>query len=318
MASNSKRRSSSSGRSTTRRRVSIGTTDTEKRHKTQGSGQKRKRPAGPGGPGGSKTPASAGDRRASARREERERRLVRQRRMQRLKVTGLAVLVAAVLFGVYSIYTSQLFAVEEIQIVGTERLTRERVLEIAEVPTDITLLRFPAQEISARLEEDPWIASATVTRDFPSSMRLRITERTPAAYVDLGAESVWLVDSSGIIIAEQSAAETETLVVIRDVQPIEPEPGVRTGSEPLLNALEVWAGLSPELQSMTRFLSASSVDKTALVTVDEIEVLVGSSEDIETKDVIAREILAEHGDAVVYVNVRTVERPTWRGVDSAE
>ncbi len=126
-------------------------------------------------------------------------------------------------------------------------------------------------------------------------MRIRIVERTPAAYVDLGAESVWLIDPSGIVIAEQSAAETETLVVIRDLQPIEPEPGVRTGSEPLLNALEVWAGLSPELQSMTRFVSASSVDKTALVTVDEIEILVGSSEDIGTKDVIAREILTEHG-----------------------
>jgi cell division protein FtsQ len=316
MASDSKRRSSSSGRSKKRRRVSIGTTDTEKRHKASGSAPKRKRPADSGGSAG-KT-ASAGDRKAAARREERERRLVRQRRVQRLKIVGVVVVVAAVLFGIYSLYTSQVFAVEEIEVIGAERLTEERVLEIAAIPADATLLRFPGSDVAQRLEEDPWIAEATVARDFPRGMRIRIEERVPAAYVDLGGESVWLIDSSGVVIAEQSAAETQTLVVIRDLQPIEPEPGVRTGSEPLLNALQVWAGLSPELQSITRAVSASSVDKTALVTTDEIEILIGSSEEIETKDVIAREILSEHGDAVVYVNVRTVERPTWRGVDSEQ
>jgi cell division protein FtsQ len=251
-------------------------------------------------------------------REERQRRLAAQRRGRQLRTAFVVALAAAAVFGVYSLYTSQLFAVEEIELLGSERLTRTHVLDVASVPEDATLLRFPGQDVTERLEADPWIRSATVTRDFPHGMRIRIVEREPSAYVDLGEASVWLIDPTGVIIAEQSATETETLVVIRDLQPVEPEPGVRTGSEPLLNALAVWEGISEELKSMTRVVSAPSIDKTTLVTVDDVEILIGSAEEIETKDVIAREILAEHGEAVVYVNVRTVERPTWRGVDAAE
>jgi cell division protein FtsQ len=316
MASNSKRRSNSSDRSKTRRRVSIGSTEAEKRHKTSRPAQ-AERGSSASAPKRKKS-SPAADRRATAKREERERRLASQLRTRRLKIAGLVLLVGAVFYGVYSLYTSQLFAVETIEIVGTERLTQDRVLELAAVPQDATLLRFPGEDVTQRLEEDPWIQSATVSRDFPDGMRVRVVERRPAAYVDLGEESVWVIDPSGVIIAEQSATETETLVVIRDLQPIEPEPGVRTGSEPLLNAIAVWEGLSPELRAMTRVISATSIDKTALITVDEVEILVGSAEEIETKDVIAREILADNGDAVVYVNVRTVERPTWRGVEANE
>lgn len=316
MASNSKRRSSSSDRSKTRKRVSIGSTDTDKRHKSSTPGRKR-RPAS-----GSSSPRpktrSAADRRAASKREERERRLASQRRAKQLKILALSALVVAVVYGLYSLYNSQLFAIETVEILGAERLAQDQVLEVAAVPSGATLLRFPGQDVTERLRANPWIESATVTRDFPHGMRIRIVERQPAAYVDLGEESVWLIDSTGIVIAEQSATETETLVVIRDLQPIEPEPGVRTGSEPLLNALRIWEGLSPELAAMVRAISAASIDKTTLIGVDEVEILVGSSEEIVTKDVIAREILAEHGDAVVYVNVRTVERPTWRGLDSAE
>ncbi|MBU4555302.1 MAG: hypothetical protein KJ747_00320, partial [Actinobacteria bacterium] len=82
------------------------------------------------------------------------------------------------------------------------------------------------------------------------------------------------------------------------------------------NALRVWKALSSELRAKTRTISAPSVDKTALMTTDDIAIFMGSSEDIERKDLVARRILEEQAGKVVSINVRTVDRPTWRGVDT--
>jgi cell division protein FtsQ len=54
-----------------------------------------------------------------------------------------------------------------------------------------------------------------------------------------------------------------------------------------------------------------------LVLKNDIQVFVGSSDEIAKKDLIARAILGKE-KKVVYVNVRVTDRPTWRGLDSAD
>ena len=90
---------------------------------------------------------------------------------------------------------------------------------------------------------------------------------------------------------------------------------MRTTSPELLNALAVLGGLSAELRSKVRTVSAPTVDRTALILPGGVQVFFGSAEEVAKKDSIARAILAENKN-VVYVNVRVVDRPTWRGVDS--
>jgi len=251
---------------------------------------------------------------ATNKREERERRLRAQRRRFYLRVGFAAVILAALIGSGVSVYRSDVFAVEQIAVVGAQHLTVEHVREVAAVPDRATLLRLPSEEVKARLEADPWIAAATVSRDFPDTVRLDVVERVPVALVDKGDATFWLVDSSGYMI-EQSAPATETaLVVIRDIPGLDPRAGERTLSEPLLNALAVWEGLGEELRGRVRAISAGSIDKTALITSDDIEIFVGSADDIDRKDAVARRILEEQAGAVVYINVRSVERPTWRGL----
>jgi cell division protein FtsQ len=84
----------------------------------------------------------------------------------------------------------------------------------------------------------------------------------------------------------------------------------------LLNALAVLTGLSPELRAKVRTVSAPTVDKTALILPRGVQVFFGSAEDVTKKDIVARSILADNKN-VVYVNVRVVNRPTWRGLDTA-
>lgn len=316
MASSSNRRSSSSGRSSGRKKVVIGA---EESSRVRSNGPKPEpkgltRNSTRGGDGGrSQRPA---DRAVAARRAERERRLTRQRRVVQIRATVGLVVLAVLVLGIIGLYRSSIFEIAKVEVVGNGRLSVEEVLALAQIPDGATLLRYPAQEAKKRLESSPWIAEASLARDFPDTLRIRVTERTTFAILDLGGTKLWMLDETGIAIAEQTPDATSTAVVIRDVMGADPRPGVRSASEPVLNALAVWKGLSQSLREQTRAISASSIDKTALITRDDIEILVGAAEDIGKKSVLAEQILHDQAGKVVYINVRSVERPTWRGVDT--
>lgn len=316
MASNSGRRSSSSARSNGRKKVVITAQQTNKVRNTKSTPKGKKSASKPSAARTRKaeTPLTeAAKRRADSKRELRERRLREQRMKVRLRVFSIVATVALVIAGIVSIYQSPLFAIENVTVVGNAHLSADDVRELAAVPDNATLLRFPARSVGERLEANPWISSALVTRDFPDTMRIRVTEYTPAALVDTGAE-FWLVDASGFVIAKQSLDTTSALITIRDLDGFEPVQGERSTLEALRNALKVWEGIGDELRDRTRVISAPSVDKTALMTKDDITIFIGSAEDINRKDVVARRILQEQAGKVVSINVRTVDRPTWRGV----
>jgi len=221
--------------------------------------------------------------------------------------------IVAVLAACIGLYNSQLFAIRTVEIVGVSHVPTETVRQLAKVPADATLIRFPADAVAERVAVDPWVESVSVSRVFPSGMRIRVVERMPVAVVDAGPV-MWLVDRNGSVIATASADTSGSVPTIADVPGLDLKPGRRTTSEPLLNAIKVLTGLSKQLASTVRTISAPTIDGTALVTVDRVEIVVGEATDLATKDALARRILSEQRGKVVSVDVRVVDRPTWRGL----
>lgn len=300
-----------------RKKIVISTHQTSKgRHPETKPKAKQKGDAIPRRRSGDSSTARAATNVARTKRAERERRIAVHRRKVRLRLMLMVAAVSAVVLCGVSIYRSALFTVETIEVMGNTRLTTEEVRSLAAVPADTTLLRMAGSAIEERVESSPWVAGAVVSREFPDTVRIRVSERTPVALLDIGTAAFSLVDGDGYVLAEQTPEETVTIVVIRDVEDLEPVPGIRLESEALLNALQVWQGLSPEMRGLTRAISAPTVDRTALITKDDVEIFVGSAHDIARKDAVARTILAEQAGTVAYINVRTVDRPTWRGLDS--
>jgi cell division protein FtsQ len=251
---------------------------------------------------------------ASEKRAEREVRQAERRKRTRARVAIVVVAVVLVVLACVLLQRSTLFTVTTVEVAGAERLTEEEIRAIADVPDDATLLRFPADDVRERLLAQPWIAGVSVNRDFPDTMVITVTERTPAALIDLG-QQYWIVDADGYVLQEQSLEETSALVVVRDVEDVTASVGSRVEDEELLNALAVLSGLSDELRAQVRTVSAVSVDETALITEDGIEILFGEATDVERKDVVAREILEQQEGIVVFVDVRTVDVPVWRGIE---
>jgi hypothetical protein len=125
---------------------------------------------------------------------------------------------------------------------------------------------------------------------------------------------MWLVDASGMVIAKPTTETSETIPVIRDVPGLDLAAGRRTISEPLLNAIKVLTGLDPELVGAVRAVSAPTVDGLLLVREDRVEIVVGEAVDLDRKSQLALQILKDQAGKVVSIDVRVIDRPTWRGL----
>jgi cell division protein FtsQ len=321
MASSSKRSSGSSGRKPERKRVII----TPERSRDGANSQRRsptpKSKRQVEGGTSSRRPndtQGATSKPHDPKRSARETRLARQRRAMRIRVALVVALIIGMVAGTVSLYRSNVFSITEIEVEGLVELTAADVIAVAALPEDSTLLRFPRGEMEVRLAEHPWIAAAHISRRFPEGLVIHVEERTPAALVDTGEAAFWLVDDGAMVLGQRTPETTETVMVIRDLTDFEPVAGERSESPSLANALLVLDGLSDKMLARVRAISAASVDLTTLITVDDVEVLVGSAEDIEKKDAVALRIMEEQAETVVHINVRTVDRPTWRGLDSGQ
>jgi len=134
--------------------------------------------------------------------------------------------------------------------------------------------------------------------------------------VDTGVNGQWLVSTDAHWLAKRTNEPTGTLVPVQDVPNAHPAPNYPVKSAELRNALAVIAGISPETKRKTKLVSAASIEKTVVVLKNDVQIFVGSSEDIAKKDLIARGILSSEKN-VVYINVRATP-PTVRGLTQGD
>jgi cell division protein FtsQ len=226
-------------------------------------------------------------------------------------VVGALAVALAVLF---ALARSDVFAIQSVEVVGAKGVGAARVRSVAAIPPGTNLLRVDTSEIERRLKRDARIADVDVGRDFPHSLVIKVVERTPVALLDLG-DTFWVLDGDGWVLEKASLEATTSLVVIRDIAGVKPSAGRRLTTKTLANSLAVLAGLGPELRKQVRAVSASTVDETAAITRGGVEIRFGSSDQIARKDVVARRILKEQAGRVVFIDVRSVDRPVWRGLE---
>lgn len=143
------------------------------------------------GAGTRRPPARRG--RAKARRGKggaSHRRVVQRRRI------ALLSLVTVVALG-YLLWFTPFLGVRAIEVVGTRTVSADAVRAAADVPEEHPLLRVDTAEVAARVSGLPDIATAEVTRSWPSTLTITVTERKPVAYHE-GGEGIRLVDSGGV------------------------------------------------------------------------------------------------------------------------
>ncbi|HUH05611.1 MAG TPA: FtsQ-type POTRA domain-containing protein [Kofleriaceae bacterium] len=103
-------------------------------------------------------------------------------------------------YGYHWLTRSERFAITEIEVRGAERLDPAHIRALIGVPEHATgaeanIFRLGLAEVEHRLQADPWIASAEVSRQLPSRLIVELREEHAAALVEL--DGLYLADAQG-------------------------------------------------------------------------------------------------------------------------
>lgn len=136
----------------------------------------------------------------------------RQRGRRRLRVLMAGALVVLLAVGVTSALYSSLFAVRHVTVLGSAHTPAAVVETVAGLSVHPPMLDVDPGRSSQRLEETlPWVAKALVTRHWPDSVTVTITERVPLAAVKLAPGKVAVVDATGRVLADEPTAPPGTV-----------------------------------------------------------------------------------------------------------
>ena len=224
----------------------------------------------------------------------------------------LAVALVAGVLGAYAAArTTGLFAVETISVRGAPSDVGGKVRRALAPYRHANLVELDGGTVVRRLTALPYVATATYDRDFPHTLRVRVTPERPLAVLRRGSQS-WLLSARSRVMqplprgarAGLPRVWTHRDVTIR-VGGFVAEPGVRRAVA-ALTAVDP-RSFSPRIRTVA--LERGGI---TFVLASGLEVELGNRRDLALKLAVAGRIVpllsrAERGGG--YLDVRFPERP---------
>jgi cell division protein FtsQ len=223
------------------------------------------------------------------------RRFNQRARDRRLRAAApwLAGLAAAVLLAAVGlvVYESPLLGVRGIEVRGNAIVSVDQVRSAAGVPRGTPLASLDLAGVQRRVQALPAVRLAHVTRDWPSTVDITVTERTPVAVFARPDKRYGLIDASGVVFTDVPARPAGLPLVVLST-PGPDDPSTRA-------AVRVLAALTGELRGLLGTLVAPSPDGIRLQLTDGRQVVWGDASGSDVKAQVALVLLKrESGDVI--------------------
>ena len=194
----------------------------------------------------------------------------RRRRVRRSLLAASIVLVAAGL--VWLIGFSTVLGVNKVQVQGTSLVSPDQVTSAAQVVSGTPLARVDGKAIAARVKAAiPEVAAVTVSRHWPSTLVIRVTERVLVYQVLFGGDFHW-VDATGTAFH-----------ITPDAQPA-PVVTLDTGDQKVMaDVATVVTALPEDLEPHVQYITATTRDSITLSLDDGRDIFWGSAEQSDLK-----------------------------------
>lgn len=218
-----------------------------------------------------------------------------------------AAIAAAVLVGGLALYVSysSAFHLQHLKVEGNSHLTGRDVVELSGLSRRTNLLWLDTGSVERRLESSPWVAVAAVSKTFPRTVLIEITERTPVAVVP-GYGGFRLMAADGASMGVVGTAPHLPLIVM-------PPPRATQGPAPSpAGAATAVAGLDPKLRSLVGSVVVDMDGSLLLHLRTGVQVEYGEATQIALKSRVIRSMLRWanlNGRSLRTVNVSAPEAP---------
>jgi cell division protein FtsQ len=212
----------------------------------------------------------------------------RQRGHRRLSVLLGVLLAAGLSAGAVTLLHSSMFSARTVVIAGAVHTTRGEILGVTGLDRAPPLIDVNTAAMVRRVEQLPWVATAWVHLDWPSTVAVAVVERIPVATAVLPTGGYALLDSTGRVLKDQvSRPLTLPLVAAPGVSGL-PGSSLGASARPLLAAAaELPVSLLPRLQEIV----ASGADGVVLHLDGGLKAIVGDDEALAQKFVSLATVL---------------------------
>ena len=187
-----------------------------------------------------------------------------------LATIGLTVLTIAL--GVVLYFTPAMSA-RSIIVTGIGAVTRDQVLDAAQVRLGTPLLQINTDQVADRVAAIRRVPSARVQRQYPSALRITIVERVPVVVKEF-PDGPHLYDRDGVDFATAPPPPALPYIDVANPGPTDP---------PTKAALAVLLALRPEIVAQVGRIAAPSVASITLTLTDGRTVIWGTNERTEEK-----------------------------------
>ena len=197
----------------------------------------------------------------------------------------LVVLVAV------TVLEAPLFEARSVQLSGNARTNEGRIHDALAIPADQALLLYDFGAAELAVSELPWVKEVEVTRQWPSTVRVVVTERGVVAALGRPDGSEWVVISDDGVVVENRATPPANVPLIVATHEIVNGTSIGESVPDAERALEVALNVPGQLDAwITTWTLDENLDLTAEL-VGSAEVNFGAFEDQRTQFVSLASIL---------------------------
>ena len=190
----------------------------------------------------------------------------------RLVLVSMLLIVAATAAGLVLYFTPAMSA-RSIIVTGIGAVTREEVLDAAQVRLGTPLLQINTDGIADRVAAIRRVASARVQREYPSALRITVVERVAVVVKDF-PDGPHLFDRDGVDFATAPPPPALPYIDVDNPGPTDPTTKA---------ALAVLTALRPEVAAQVGRIAAPSVASITLTLADGRTVIWGTNDRTEEK-----------------------------------
>ena len=238
------------------------------------------RVASPEGANPRPQPRSAARRRPLTEREK----LALARRMKLNRFISMCV--AAVVFLAALLLAWFLLIVDEIEVAGNERLASEQIVEASGLKTGRHTWLMNLGEAGERIEQNPYVAGATVARVYPDKLLITVSERGEAAVI-VGLNAQAVIAPDGYVLSIGARADYKGLIKISGMGSGGYHVGQRLGEESDFNARTLVALLAAiygaGVEEDIDFVDMSNPLSVFMTTTGGLKLHIGQPDDLENK-----------------------------------
>jgi cell division protein FtsQ len=225
-----------------------------------------------------------------------------------------AVALALLLFVALWVTHSAVFRMRRVSVSGNRHLTESQVLRIAGIDGRTNVLWLSTSAVERRLESNPWIRVAHVSRTLPTAVSVSISERTAVASARVGGR-LYLLSADGMVLG---TATSQGRLPVIELSRASVRPGARLSSA--TGGLDALMALPPSLRRRVGMVETDGAGDLVVTLRTGVRAIYGDASAARAKGEALASVLrwaADHGVHLAYVDVRAPVTPAAGPVEPA-